>query len=48
MKRNIPYFIGLIISGISIFILLVSYDSYASSLGFVVYAGACIQTIGQG
>lgn len=48
MKRNIPYFIELIVTGISILILWDSYDSYAAALGLVVYAGACIQTIGQG
>lgn len=47
MKRNIPYYIGLIIAGISIFILLISYDSYAAALGFMVYAGACIQDIAK-
>lgn len=47
MKRNIPYFIGLILAGISIFILWVSYNSYAAALGLVVYVSACIQSIGQ-
>lgn len=43
MKRNITYYIGLSISAISVFILLISYDSYAAVLGVITYVGACIQ-----
>lgn len=47
MKRNIPYFIGLIVGGASITALFCLYDAGAAALGLVVYAGACMQTIGQ-
>ncbi len=47
MKINIPYFIGLIVAGVSVAALLCLFDAGAAALGLVVYAGACIQTIGQ-
>lgn len=47
MKINIPYFIGLIVAGVSVAALLCLFGARAAALGYVVYVGACIQTIGK-
>ena len=47
MKINIPYFIRLIVAGVSVAALLCLFDARAAALGLAVYAGACIQIIGQ-
>lgn len=47
MKKNFMYYIGLIIAAIPCVILWNSYGTKAMILGILIYAGCCIQDLGE-